>query len=333
MILLAGCVASAPTVKPATEPTVVDPARQGSLVIEQLNLKRMALGESALIVGDGTVVLIDVGNEAHAPDIRAALARHGVTHVDFVVLTHYHADHIGGFDKLFADGDLTFGEVIWRGPVNLEDANIRELAEVQARAGPGLCNPVTCDLPYQVQVGPATLTIFLADGVVATEAGPVELMRGMRDENARSLGGVLTWGAFDFLFAGDLTGGGKGTPDLEGAVVAARPGLPAIDVLQMNHHGISSSSSVPWANLLGEGDTNVVVGANNTYLDAPSEEALAAFAPHLGSGHVWVTEDGLLGNRDAKTVVAHGPVTITVEGGERYSIEGGGTQGTWAAIP
>ncbi|MEZ4318278.1 MAG: MBL fold metallo-hydrolase [Myxococcota bacterium] len=321
----------------ACSPRVVEaepPVGPGELVIEQLDLGRSRIGESALVMSAGTTVLVDVGNDVHAGAIREALARYGRTHVDFVVLTHFHADHIGGFDALVDAGDLTVGEVIWRGAVHLDDANTGELDEVRARLGrnTALCTESGCDLPYTVPVGPASLTIFLADAVVATPGGTVDLGRDLSDENARSLGGIVTWDAFDWLFAGDLTGGGKGTPDLEGLVVGAGPALPPVDVLQVNHHGISSSTSAAWVDaLLVDGDAHAVVGANDSYLDAPSEEALAALGPRLGGGHVWVTEDGVLGNHDAHTVVAHGPVTVRVRDGVEYEIRGGTTSGTWFA--
>lgn len=305
----------------------------GTLTIEQLDLRRSRIGESALLLTEEQTMLVDVGHEAHAQTIREALARHGRTHVDFVVLTHFHTDHIGGFDTLFCDGTLTVGEVVWRGAVNLDDANEGQLDDVLDCLGANtpLCDASGCDLPYVVPFGPATLTVFLADGVVGTPDASVELDRDLDDENARSLGGVVSFGDFDWLFAGDLTGGGKSTPDLETAVVEANPALPPIDVMQVNHHGISSSTNAVWAGLLADGDAHAVVGANNVYLDAPSEETLAALAPHLGNGHVWVTETGLLGNTDARTVVAHGAVTVRVEADGRYTIQGGETSGEWMA--
>ncbi len=53
------------------------------------------LRTAALIQHAGTTILIDAG-----PDMRAQLLRHQVRHIDAVLLTHAHTDHIGGIDDL-----------------------------------------------------------------------------------------------------------------------------------------------------------------------------------------------------------------------------------------
>lgn len=53
------------------------------------------LRTSALLEHDGTTLLIDAG-----PDLRTQMLRHRVTRLDALVLTHPHADHIGGIDDL-----------------------------------------------------------------------------------------------------------------------------------------------------------------------------------------------------------------------------------------
>lgn len=50
---------------------------------------------SALVEADGTAILIDAG-----PDLRTQMLRHDVRRLDAVLITHTHADHIGGIDDL-----------------------------------------------------------------------------------------------------------------------------------------------------------------------------------------------------------------------------------------
>lgn len=79
-----------------------DQQPSGSMTVEQIGLSGM-MGESALIIGpDGTSVLIDTGGDGHAAKIIEVIDRALPSRrIDWVVITHYHADHDGGFDKIF----------------------------------------------------------------------------------------------------------------------------------------------------------------------------------------------------------------------------------------
>lgn len=99
-----------------------DPGPGSRLVIEQLYLSGFAMGEAALVIGpDGTSVLIDVGNDSHADEVLAAVERRlGAPRVDWVVLTHYHADHIGGIEDVLAGLEVA-GGIVTRGLVDVGD--------------------------------------------------------------------------------------------------------------------------------------------------------------------------------------------------------------------
>jgi len=52
---------------------------------------------SVVIESDTQTILVDAG-----PDLRHQALRHGLKHVDCVLYTHGHLDHISGFDELRA---------------------------------------------------------------------------------------------------------------------------------------------------------------------------------------------------------------------------------------
>ncbi len=255
----------------------------GTLLVEQIDLPASSIGEATLVIGpDGTSVLIDVGNDSHDDDVREALEHHGIDRPDHILITHDDQDHIGALDELQHPDTQ-----VWRWD--------------------------TPTLPVQIALGDASLVLFLGNGRLAVEGELVSLSEATTD-NAKSLGGVLSWGDFDYVFAGDLTGGGKDTPDVEGAVAARADALPwvpssGVELMHVNHHGISSSTSEAWANWLKP--RVALVGANKAYMDAPSPEALEAMAPWVDA--VWVTRRGLLGNTDDNTTVARGPVRVLVQ--------------------
>lgn len=313
----------------------------GELRIVQLRLGGFATGESTLIVGpDGTAVLIDVGNDSHADDVLQALQDEiGSTHVGAVVLTHYHGDHLGGLDKLLEQG-LTTDALVVRGDTGLDGgANRDEIASISETSvwtqRISLCSDAGCTLPWVKPLGNgAELVITVADGWALGESGPID---GHFDfpadddgENARSLGGIVRFGSFTYAFAGDLTGGGKGTPDVETFVASTLSAdlidATGVDVLHLSHHGINSSTNDAWINRMFPNDgaeRHAVVGTNGTYLDAPADEVLDRLRERLYGGKVWVGEPGSLVDEDDPLLnVVGGRVWITAHGDGSFSIRG-----------
>ncbi len=316
---------------------------EGTLVMEQLHLSGWSIGESLLIVGpDGTTVLVDLGNDSHDDEVLAALDALGERAVDWVLLTHFHEDHVGGFDKLFDDAGVEVREaVVHRGPFDLDpsDTNAGSWEEV---CSAGLETVELCDGPDRApcDIGgagapwPASscegLTIDLGGGaeleVVAVNgfAGGQELALPDDDENARSLVAHLRFGDFDAVVGGDLTGGFEGTPDVEGFVASAVTWpSEGMDLLVLDHHGIDSSTNEAWvaAMLPGEVDRQVLVAANHIYLGAPAQDVLDRIAGRVGGGAVWVTEEGSLAGDHDRLCEAEGSVRVVVTDGAGYRVE------------
>ena len=56
-------------------------------------------GDSALVECDGRYMLIDGGDEAAGDTVYNVLEEKGIQHLDILVISHMHADHIGGLPK------------------------------------------------------------------------------------------------------------------------------------------------------------------------------------------------------------------------------------------
>jgi hypothetical protein len=135
-------VADAPRVMGDAGPvptTVLRPV-PGELTILQIDLPVglvPQLGEAAILVGpDGTLVLLDVGNSGHDDDVRDLVEElntrwitpargfprtRGAREVDWIVVSHFHSDHIGGLEDLVTGGsavDVTRG-IVHRGLVDV----------------------------------------------------------------------------------------------------------------------------------------------------------------------------------------------------------------------
>lgn len=316
----------------------------GELQLVQVDCPRW-IGESMIVIGpSGRVVLIDTGSARHANEIAAELeARTGRRVVDAVLLTHYHSDHIGGLDALVAAG-VEIGEVIDRGDVHLEAANRPVLARARRTGIPHrpLCTEEACELPFALDLGEgATLTVFAVDGVILGERFPDVLNAGHTGENGRSLTGLVRWGNFAYVFSGDLSGGGKITPDVEGFYAPRIPEtlVPAsgVELLHLGHHGIRTSANQAWLDRLlpsTGGDRGAITGTSASYLDAPADSVLDRLRGRLGTGAVWIPQIGVFSASDPLVEVARGSVTVRVdEGGDRWAVSGGHIEQVFSSIP
>lgn len=276
-------------------PDVPCPRPEADLLIEQLLLPGPSIGVATVVhLPDGRRLLIEVGNDAHDQVVREAVGA-----ADFVLITHDDEDHAGGADDL---------------------ADVLDGATDVATLG-------THDLGAGV-----SLEVFLADGVLQLPDGPVDLRAEVPDldssDNARSVGAVLRYGSFDWLFAGDLTGGGKGTPDVESAVALrgddlVEPG--SVDLISLSHHGIDSSSNDAWLDWLLPADgarRHALAPTSGGYLSAPDDDVLDRVQARL-DGFVWAGAPGSLTDEDHPALkLTGGSVFVQVL-----------TTGSWAVCP
>lgn len=175
-----------------------DVGPDATLVIEQIGLSGM-MGAAALVVGpDGTSVLIDVGGDSHAAQVLEAVDRRlGQRVVDWVVITHYHFDHVGGFDKLFqpcaANGNkpITVAHaVVTRGLYDLDSGQLDEadLKELCQELG----KPAWQGKVITLCSGPAAAPCDGATGAPWSAAGCPGLLLGNLADPADDTQGALS---------------------------------------------------------------------------------------------------------------------------------------------
>lgn len=76
---------------PAPEPTT--PPENSTFEVHFLDVGQ---GDCSLILCDGKAMLIDGGEASESSKVYAYLKKSGVDHLDYIVATHAHSDHIGG---------------------------------------------------------------------------------------------------------------------------------------------------------------------------------------------------------------------------------------------
>jgi len=367
--LLAVAACSAPNLDAHVAPQI------GELTIILLDLPMGATarhGEAAVAVGtDGSIALIDVGNSNHDDEIRAvvrALNTDWLTpergfsareplQVEWVVLTHFHGDHIGGVrDLLLADEPLRVERgVVHRGMVDIGDGvNEDDVARLQAgltgalesRDRP-LCTVAGCTLGDPLELGTATVVPLAAAGVAFDGTNnitaPAFGTSTNNEENARSVAGLISHGSFRYHFGGDLTGAGEpGVPDVESHYVqTAGPqfyGALGVDVAHAHHHARRTSSNETLVRALAPRDArsrNVVAGINPAYVGSPHDEVVERWTRdgRLGSGRFWITHRAVGGADGDAIVDAGGEVVVqTSDGGDRYEIRAANTAAMFESV-
>jgi beta-lactamase superfamily II metal-dependent hydrolase len=210
-------------------------------------------GQATLFVTpDGQSLLIDTGWPGSAgrdaDRIAAAAKKSGLAKIDFVLLTHYHADHAGGVPQLLAK--IPVGAFIDHG-VNREPDN-RDTEQawedyqklVSKQAVKRIIAKVGDILPIQglrVEVvssdGALLQKPLSGAGVQNPACSTTEKRPPDQTENAHSLGTIVTFGKVRILDLGDLTW------DKELELVCPVNKLGSVDVFIVSHHGWFQSNS------------------------------------------------------------------------------------------
>ncbi|MBN2357129.1 DNA internalization-related competence protein ComEC/Rec2 [candidate division KSB1 bacterium] len=215
-------------------------------------------GDAALCeFPDGRTLLIDTGDASEYMDygervIIPYLQRHGIHRLEAMLLTHAHADHIGGAVAILRQ--IKVGRIIQSACSTDRKAyhSIDSLVAVHAS-------------PVQYVSAGDTLSGFAGSSlyVLAPGRGQMEQV----DENECSIIISLQYGQHTFLFTGDAGG------DLEERLDHLKPFLRA-DVVKVPHHGSLFSQTPYLAEQCGCRYAVISVGRYNLF-GLPSETAIA----------------------------------------------------------
>jgi competence protein ComEC len=210
-------------------------------------------GQSTLFVTPaGQSLLVDTGwQDNHGRDadrIVAAARQAGLSKIDYVLLTHYHEDHVGGVPQLVAR--IPVGTFIDHGPNRELDHGITEhgYAEYQKVLATGKSKRILAHPGDLLPIQGMNVRVISADGSLIADPLPgagaqnpfcktSELRPADQTENSRSLGTEITFGNLKILDLGDLTW------DKEMQLMCPNNKLGHVDILIVSHHGWYQSSS------------------------------------------------------------------------------------------
>jgi competence protein ComEC len=207
-------------------------------------------GQATLFVTPaGQSLLVDTGwgynAYRDANRIAAAAKAAKIKKIDYVLITHYHADHVGGVPQLVAK--IPVGAFVDHGPNREETNSVNHLySDYQTAIGgsghivgkPGDKLPIK-GIDAVVVSGDGNLI----DQPLAGAGQPNQFCSGVEQkatdptENARSLGTVITFGQLRIVDLGDLTW----QKELE--LVCPNNKIGRADLLVVSHHGMDMSNS------------------------------------------------------------------------------------------
>jgi len=207
-------------------------------------------GQATLVVSpSGESMLIDTGwggfNKRDADRIAAAAKSAGVKKIDYLLITHYHADHVGGVPQLAEK--LPIINFVDHGP-SVEDS---KQAQVLVNAytafrdkgkhievKPGDTIPIKgLDVKVLTAAGKAIDQPLPGAGQPDPECASFQMKDVDKSENAQSVGVLITYGEFRMLDLGDLTW------NKEKGLVCPVNKIGTVDLYLVSHHGINQSSS------------------------------------------------------------------------------------------
>jgi len=207
-------------------------------------------GQSTLVVTpSGQSLLVDTGwptdTLRDAERIAAAVKKAGVGTVDYLVITHYHADHVGGMEQLASR--VKFRNVITHGPTTETgkgaDTMMATFRAALAASGakeivvkPGETIPLK-GLDVKVLASNRQLIGAPAKGTANALCEGVEPRRADTSDNSASVGMLFTFGNFRFLDLGDIT------QDLEYQMACPVNRIGEVDLFLTTHHGAASSNA------------------------------------------------------------------------------------------
>ena len=245
-------------------------------------------GDSEFVMlPDGKTMLIDAGEQEYGASVISFVQDTlGLDRIDYLVVTHPHADHIGGLPAVL------YSPIYIDQVVAPEVSNDTETFEAFLDAVDATGKQIT---PAE-----AGLVLDEADGLRVEVLSPAA---GDAPDDANDASAVIkvTWGTTSFLFTGDAS---------YKVVSGANPGH--VDVLKVGHHGSNTATSVPLLEKLTPSVAVIEVGWGNSY-GHPTTETLDELASC--GVQTWRTDmDGTVEvDSDGTTVAAHALATGATE--------------------
>lgn len=202
-------------------------------------------GRTVMVDGGGEVEGHVTGYDVGARRVVPALRRLGLRHIDLLILTHPHEDHVGGLVAVLQN--FSVGLVLDSGFVHPAPSYVQFLRLIEARR-----------IPYQL--ARRGVRFELGGGVAGIVLSPTEpLLSGTgSDVNLNSVVFRLVYGAVSALFTGDVEAAVESRLLEEGDELHST-------LLKVAHHGSATSTTAEFLDAVAPDVAVISVGRFNPF--------------------------------------------------------------------
>ena len=222
-------------------------------LLEELSVHYIDVGQADSILfdykyeGENMRILYDTGNW-NRNDVVQYLDIKNIEHIDIIIISHPHADHIGQLDKIL-DSGISVSEVWMSGDILTSQTFERAMDAVE-RSGADYHEPRAGEV---YDIGPLVLEIINPDQLTG-------------DVHAGSVSMRVQYGDVSFLFTGDAE------KQTEAAMIKRGHRLDA-DILKLGHHGSDTSTTPAFLQAVNPKVAIYSAGVGNNY-GHPHDEVL-----------------------------------------------------------
>lgn len=220
-----------------------------NLSLLEVHFVDVGQSDCTLIRNGEYAMLIDAGDNSMGTTVQNYLQKQGVEKLDYLVLTHTDADHIGGADVVITKFDIS---TVFMGDYEKDNATYRDVMDALEYKQLSWSTPKVGE---RFNLGDACFTIIAPNGAYDAP-------------NNTSIGLIVEMGETRFIFTGDAEEAAETDMVRNGMDLSAT-------VYKVGHHGSSSSTSTAFLDAMSPSYAVISCGKDNSY-GYPHKEVMKA---------------------------------------------------------